>query len=1061
MTLIKWTLPFLFGLLFCLSSFAQDRTITGNVSTTQDNTSLPGVTVNVKGTEHSTITDGSGNFSITAKTGQTLVFSFVGYKNTATVIGKGNTVFATLTQSEGNTLQDVVVVGYGTQKKANLTGAVTTVDVEKTFASKPLNNPAKALQGIVPGLTITYGNGGLTTAAAITLRGIGSVNGTSAPLILVDNVPTQDLSIIDPNDIASITVLKDAASASIYGARAAFGVILIKTKFGHYNHKTRITYSNNFSWNTPTTQPDFADPVKGLTGVVAGAERSGNNSPELFGIDLKTEIPGILNWEQKYANNRKSNEMVPGEDFDIGTSSTQTLFYRVWDVKKIMLKKWTPQQTQNIQVTGGSDKINYFLSAGYNDQGGILKLNPDNMKKYNITAGVDVQATKWLDLSTKILYRNFEYDYPYQYEPYFYYMWRWGSWFPYGTYQGKYFRQPPAYLTGASTNSTIDNLTRIDLGATIKPIKNIVIQANYTINRDNSIGHLAGGPISAWNFWAGGTLPYQVITSSSSNIAQYSLSRSVTNSFNGYITYENTFANAHHVTLMTGMNAEDDEYLGFYGYAKGLLDPTKPEVNLTIGQQYAGSDHGNSAYAGFFGRANYDYKGKYLLELNGRYDGSSAFSPLDRWAFFTSGSAGYRLSDENFMQFIKPVISDLKLRASLGAIGNLDVGGQYYIPTMNSYQAAWIVNGVDVTTFTNPLAVANSLKWEKVKTLDYGVDASFLKNHITATFDWYQRTTTGMISTNSVAATFGTTAPRTNQGDMRDRGFEVSLNGHYDITRDWNVYASVSLDNNKAVITKWNNPSKNIGQFYDGAVYGDIWGFETDRYFKDAADVQKSPSQSALENGNFTYGPGDIKFKDLNGDGKIDGGNSTATNHGDLTVIGNTQPKYLYSARLGSSWKGFDIDIFLQGVGKREIWGLGDNVIPLYSGAQILYANQLDYWTPTNTNAKYPNPYAGNSSGAISGISRGGNNFYPQSKYLLNLAYCRLKNVTIGYTLPKALMDKAHIEKLRVYLSGENLGEIAHVGAPLDPEITDGDLGYTGRTFPFQRNYSFGLQLTF
>lgn len=312
-----------------------------------------------------------------------------------------------------------------------------------------------------------------------------------------------------------------------------------------------------------------------------------------------------------------------------------------------------------------------------------------------------------------------------------------------------------------------------------------------------------------------------------------------------------------------------------------------------------------------------------------------------------------------------------------------------------------------------------------------------------------------------MASTFGTTAPRTNQGNMRDRGWEVSLNGHFNINKDWLVYASVSMDNNKAIITKWNNDSKSIGDHYDGEVYGAIWGFETAGIFQSDDDVAKSPSQTDLERGNFVYGPGDIKFKDLNGDGNIDGGKSTATDHGDLTIIGNTQPKYLYSARLGSSWKGFDIDIFLQGVGKREYWGLGDMVIPMYSGVNSMFANQIDYWTPTNTDAKYPSPYSGNSAGNVGGLNAGGNNFYPQSKYLLNLAYCRLKNVTIGYTLPTSIMEKVHLTKLRVYLSGENLGEISNVGAPLDPEITYGEKGYTGRTFPFQRNYSFGLQLTF
>ncbi|MGH2644987.1 MAG: hypothetical protein ACRDE2_13620, partial [Chitinophagaceae bacterium] len=334
-------------------------------------------------------------------------------------------------------------------------------------------------------------------------------------------------------------------------------------------------------------------------------------------------------------------------------------------------------------------------------------------------------------------------------------------------------------------------------------------------------------------------------------------------------------------------------------------------------------------------------------------------------------------------------------------------------------------------------------------------------DYISGSFDWYQRTTTGMLTTNAVAATFGASSPMTNQGDMRDRGFEVGINLNYPVNKNLKLFAILSLANDKAVITKWNNPAKVINEYYSGAVYGAIWGFVTQGFFQSPEDVAKSPSQAALQFGNFVYGPGDIKFADINHEGKIDAGNATATNHGDLTVIGNTQPQYLYGAQLGGSWKGFDLYIFLQGVGKRNLWGLGDMAIPLYSGAQILYQNQLNYWTPTNTNAYYPVPYAGNSGAPIPGLARGDNNFYPQTKYLLNLAYCRLKNVTIGYTLPKEWSDKIHLQKIRVYLSGENLTEIAHVGVPLDPEITDGQFGYTGRTFPFERNYSFGAQVTF
>lgn len=1043
-------------MLVSISLWAQQRTVSGEVQEFSNNQPIIGATVVATGTNAGTVTNNQGKFSLQIPAdAQSLEVSYVGYESKTVPLDTSSSYIILLQPGE-NSLQQLVVVGYGTQRKADLTGAVSTVDVEKTFESKPLIDVTKALQGIVPGLAITYGNGGLTAAATIRLRGVGSVNGSSAPLILVDNVPTPDLSVIDPNDIASVTVLKDAASAAIYGARAAFGVILIKTKYGHHNQPTRVRYNNNFSWNTPTVLPDFSDPVKGIPGILHGAQRAGNNSPELFGMLFSKELEGVKEWEQKYKGKRNGSEMVEGEDFTVAPR----YFYRVWDIKDIMLKKFTPQQSHNLSVTGGTKKLGYYMSFGYNHKGGIYQVHPDDIKKYNITAALDVAPTDWLDLSAKVMYRNFKYTEPYPYQQYFYYMWRWPAYFPYGSWKGHYFRGPIGFLHEARTNTTVDNYARVDLGAILRPAPHLSIEAHYTINRDNVLGHDVGGPAVLWNWWAGDNFPLEDVKPTS-NQTTYSTSRYKVNTFNGFATYDNTFANAHHLTVMAGMNAEDDENIGFYAERRDMLDPSKPELNLATGDQLVGSNHGNAAYAGFFGRINYAYKDKYLLELNGRYDGASAYSPRDRWALFTSGSLGYRISAEPFMDFIKPLFTDLKLRASLGSIGNLDVGGQYFIPFMNSYQADWIVGGVTVPTFTNPIAVAKSLSWEKVKTLDLGVDFGLWQNYISGSFDWYQRTTVGMLSTNAVAATFGASSPRTNQGNMRDRGFELALNLNYPFNDDFKIFAMLSLANNHAVITKWTNPAKVINDYYSGSVYGDIWGFVTDGYFQSEEEVAKSPSQEKLESGNFTYGPGDVKFKDLNGDGKIDGGNSTATDHGDLTVIGNTQPHYLYGAQLGGQWKGFDLYIFLQGVGKRDFWGLGDMVIPMYSGAQILYKHQLDYWTEDNRNAKYPNPYAGNSGGTIGGLRSGSHNFYPQTKYLLNLAYCRLKNLTIGYTLPKSLVERAHLYKFRVYVSGQNLTEISNVGVPLDPEITDGQLGYTGRTFPFQRNYSFGVQVTF
>jgi TonB-linked SusC/RagA family outer membrane protein len=1051
----------LLALLCGLATCAWGQKISGTVFDRSTQQAVIGATVAVSKT-HGTITNEKGQFSLEVPAGtSSLQISFIGYK-TQTIILDGATSYNVQLESDGRSLEEYVAVGYGSQRKVNLTGAVTTVDVSKTFVSRPLTDASKALQGVVPGLTITYGNGGLTTSPGINIRGVGSVNGASRPLILVDNVETSDLTLINPTDIESVSVLKDAASASIYGARAAFGVVLIKTKSGLRNMKTTVSYSNNFSWNTYTRLPDFADPVKELTGIIEGAQRAGTAEPELFGMKLATLRDGIANWQKNFANNRTSNEMVLGEDFE-KRSDGRMYFYRVWDVKDMMLKKWTPQQIHDLKVQGGSEKIGYYLSAGYSQQGGILKMNPDNVKKYNIIGGLDASVTKWLDVRARMLYRNFEYEYPYDYQAYWYYMWRWGAYFPFGTYQGKHFRHVPAYLAGAQKAELQSIYQRIDLGATIKINKHLNIRADYTIGRDNPLRHEVGGPVMAWDFWGNGSLAN--IASASQNDVEYRSGRYKVNTLNAYATYEKTFPGKHKVKLMAGVNAEENETINITANSMGLLDPAKGELPLATGAKSVDGNHLNDAYAGYFSRINYTYKDKWMLELNGRYDGSSAFPDHDKWAFFPSGSVGYRITEEPFMQSLRRTLSDMKLRASYGTLGNQDVGDKYFIPAMpvvgNMY---WVTpDNMIAPGIGAPRAVAESITWEKVKMLNLGTDISLLNNRIGITFDWFERNTTGMLANKGVGATFGTEAPKVNSGNMRTRGWEISIDGTYNFTSDLAVYGIATLADSRSIITKWDNPSMLLNQNYAGKTIGEIWGFETDRYFTKEDDMENKgsiPDQRALANGNFVYGPGDIKYKDLNGDSVINGGKASALDHGDLKVIGNSQPRYQYSFRIGGSWKNIDLDVFFQGVGKRELWGWGDVAIPMYRGSDIMYDHQLDYWTETNTGARYPRPYSANTTGKISGLQPGGNNFYPQTKYLLNLAYLRLKNVTLGYSFSPELLKRIRLQKLRVYVSGQNIADIiSHVGIPLDPEITTGESDYIGRTFPFQRSYSFGVQV--
>ncbi|MBE7178865.1 MAG: SusC/RagA family TonB-linked outer membrane protein, partial [Mucilaginibacter polytrichastri] len=708
-----------------------------------DNQGMPGVSVTVKGSQKGVSTDVDGNYSIQANPQDILVFSSIGFSAQEKAVGSQSRIDIKLGSST-NALDEVVVVGFGSQKKADLTGAVTTVDVAKTFANKSLNDPTKALQGVAPGLTITYGNGGLTAAPKVNIRGVGSINGTSNPLILVDNIETPDLSVINPNDIESVSVLKDAASTSIYGARAAFGVILIKTKSGKKNIPTSVSYSNNFSWNSLTKTPDFADPVTELTALNAAAVRAGTSSPETFGMQLTTLRDGIAKWQQQYGGQDLGPEMVQGRDFDY--VGGRVYFYRVWDPKKEMLKNYTAQQNHSLRLQGGSDKIGYYASAGYSNDGGIFKQNPDDVKKYNITGSINASVTKWLDVDAKMLYRNFKYTYPYQYQNYWYYFWRWGSYFPYGTYNGNYFRHIPAYLASAQQNDLTDNYQRIDLGATLKLTKDLNVRAFYTIGRDNTLRHEIGGQVNAWDFWSAGTPPQLAnIASAAQDVVAYGDGRELRNVLNAYATYNKSLGD-HNLKVIAGVNTETYETYGFTASRRSLLDPNKGELGLATGDQFATGTRVKGAYAGYFGRLNYDYKGKYLLEVNGRYDGSSAFSPKDRWGFFPSASAGYRITEEPFMQFIKPIVEDWKFRASYGSVGNQDVGGQYYLPTMGPGATTAVnpltgaatsgsaVNWINGTTLapgiSSPVPVANSLTWETVRTLDLGTDVQFWKNYL-------------------------------------------------------------------------------------------------------------------------------------------------------------------------------------------------------------------------------------------------------------------------------------------------------------------------------------------
>lgn len=659
-------------------------------------------------------------------------------------------------------------------------------------------------------------------------------------------------------------------------------------------------------------------------------------------------------------------------------------------------------------------------------------------------------------------------------------MWRWGSFFePLGTINGTDLRNTIMYLKQAGDTETSTNYVRMTGFAKAKLAKGLTVNADYTYNVKNLFQDMVGLPVSGYDTWGNMSAP---TTITSSTYLQQQSERTTSYAFNLYANYEFTLADKHNFNIMLGGNAEGQEYTWHRSKREGLLNPDQPEFNLANGTQTVAGRHIHSATAGYFGRINYNWNEIWLLELNGRLDGSSSFPASDRWAFFPSGSLGYRFSQENYFENLRNIVSNGKLRASFGEIGNEAIGEDMFISTINALSGQhWLgSDGTFVNMYDTPSLVSSTLTWERIRTFDVGLDLGFMNNELNVSFDWYQRKTLDMLAPGvTLPDMLGTTEPYTNAGSLRTRGWELNVSWNKQFG-DFTVYANGNLSDCKTVVTNWNNPTGILSDYFTGKVYGDIYGFETDRYFTkddftyDAEGNRTGYAQGIADQdglvsgGTFAYGPGDIKYKDLNGDGVIDGGNGTKDDMGDLKVIGNSTPRFQYGFRLGGSWKGIDLDMYFQGVGKWDQWSYGAFVMPFSRGADGIYANQMDYWTEENTDAFYPRLYPGNgATGTVSGIAAGKNNFYPQSKYLIDRSYLRFKNLTVGYTLPQEWTKKCFMQKARIYFTAENLCELINNSyAPVDPEIDSSDTGSNsngvwGRVAPITRTISFGLQVTF
>jgi len=1091
-------LLFISVLFLCIqAAFGQAKTVTGTVKSKADGIPIPGVSVVIQGTNNGTTTDFDGHYSISVAPGRTLNFSYMGYETQSIKVESQQKIDVGLSESTSK-LDEVVVVGFASQKKANLTGAVAKVDVKKALGSVPITDITRGLQGTTPGLNITFNSGNISKGSNVNIRGAGTIiNGEAkgSPLILVDGVPGE-LSMLNAEDVESMSVLKDAASASIYGARAAFGVILITTKSGKNSKgKVRFAYSNNTGWSNPISLVQFNDPTVELPAMIDAQARAGNANPESFGMNYKTLLPGIINWKEKYAATRNPNDknMILGEDFDV--IGGKEYFYRIWNPHDEMLKKNAVQTLHNLSAQGSlSDKSSFIVSLGLSNQDGVMKINNETNQRFNLNLGMTTELASWLTGDFKVLGTFQEYDSPFNYynngidtagNGYFGYYMRWGSYFPYGTYNGTYFRHAPGYMANASQNESKSNDMRISGRLTAQITKDFNIVGEYSFNTNFSSLKMNGGQVPLWDWWTSAAdlvagKPTSMETANDFVAqAKTSYTRNVANIFGNYT---KTLGENHNFKVLGGLNTEWYDQERTYARRNTLLDKTKPEFNLAIGDQFTSPLVANDilnpglsryAIAGFFARVNYDYKGKYLLEVNGRYDGSSKFPTNEQWGFFPSASVGYRISEESFMEGTKSWLNDLKIRGSIGSIGNQNIANNAFLPVMTNVTTNpnpyWIGSGTTIPpTVNQPTNVDPNLTWEKVTTQDIGIDIRIF-SMLGLTFDYYQRDTKGMLAPGkTLPGSFGQAAANTNSGNLRTTGWELALNFNKQINKDISVYADLTLSDNTTEVTEWNNSAKLIStsSFYSGQKLGEIWGLETDRLIQTTDQIDATGlivngiDYKNIRSGAFKFGPGDVMYKDLDGDGVISRGDGTALKPGDLKVIGNTTPRYQYGVRLGGALYGFDIDAFFQGVGKRDYWTTSDLVLPFYNRTDAMYQNQNDYWTAENTDAYFPNPYPGHATNAFGTYAPGSNNFVAQTRYLLDMSYLRLKSMTLGYTFPKSISQKAGFDKIRPYVSGFNLATWKSSKLPVDPEINESESMW-GRTFPYSKTWSVGIQLAF
>lgn len=1078
------------GVLLVAAASAQQHSATLLTGTVTDASDAPviGASVVLKGSNTGATTSSDGTFTLRdADPKGTLVVSFLGY-DTVEVPVNGATNLKIRLQESDNTLEEVVVVGFGTQKKKNLTGAVSTIDA-KELNNRPVVSAANALQGLDPSVNLTMGTGSPESSYQVDIRGAISIN-SGSPLILVDGVEAS-LRQVNPNDIESVSVLKDASASAIYGAKASAGVILVTTKSGSSEQgKAKVSYSGRFGWAQNTTATDFITCSYDYVNIVNRFYNSING----YDFYLFPEANGEM---QKLLDRRNDKHESPERPWVEVGSDGKYYYYANFDWFGYLFNRTRTQHEHNVSISGGTDKFNYYVSGRYLDQTGVFRIYGDTYKDISFRTKMNAKLSKRLTYSNNISFDRSQMKFPGrpEYEQTISAMY---------TQVAPMFipRNPDGTIVAQNNQAYSFNLGSGMLGAMTanntensKTIRYIIIsnQLDFEIAKGLKLtGAYAYRMRDPINRYRNNTYDYStelgVIKTYTAGSVENAYTENRYSETQGnldlYATYNAQWGadKRHNFTAVAGMQYIDYDYSTLQVKQTNLASQDLSSFAVASGEIKLQQTLNQLRTMGAFVRVNYDYDGRYLFEVSGRADGSSRFAAKNRWGFFPSASAGWRISEEKFFQPVSDVWNNFKLRLSVGSLGNQQVSGYYtYIDSIDMDNTmSYTFDGSSKANYASVSApISSNLTWETVTTYNLGVDMSFLNNRLSLSTDFYIRDTKDMLTTSmTLPDVYGAPTPKSNSADLRTKGYEIYLRWNDRFTlagKPFRYGITATFGDYLTKITKFYNPDKVLSDYYEGMTLGEIWGYSVDGLFRtdeEAAAYSAEIDDSLVNNrvyiskgpGESVLHAGDVRFKDLNGDGVISTGANTLDKPGDRRVIGNRLPRYSYSFRVDLSWNNFDISAFFQGVGRRNWYPASGQASYSFWGP---YAQPMvsfidkDFeslcWSEENPGGYFPRQrgYQAYGNGSLGTVN---------DRYIQNVGYLRLKNLTVGYTVP---LKKCFIERLRVSLSGENLwywSPLKKYCKTVDPELALSTSTYnsnSGVGYFYSRTFSINLDLTF